>query len=96
MNIKQIGPSLTGAVQNTGAASVKPNGEDKTGASNSISSDRVELSQSYRELTQARKALMTSGDVRAEKVDQIKNQLASGNYQINPAGIADKMLEEVM
>jgi flagellar biosynthesis anti-sigma factor FlgM len=96
MTIKHIGPSLTGAVQNPGITSVKPNGEDKTGNTGTIPSDRVEISQNYRDLTQATKALVSTADVRTEKVDQIRNQVASGSYQVNPSGIADRMIDEII
>ena len=96
MTIKNVGPPLTGAVQTPGMTSVRQNGEDKTGNTGTIPSDRVELSQNYRDLTQATKALVTTADIRTEKIDQIKNQLAGGNYQINPSGIADRMLDEII
>ena len=48
------------------------------------------------DLAQAQKAVAGTDEVRTEKVQQIKSQLASGNYQINPGAIAGKMLDEII
>jgi len=69
---------------------------EKGGAANAISSDRVELSKNYQDLAQTQKSIAGSDQVRTEKVQQIKNQLESGNYQIKPGEIAGKMLDEVI
>ncbi|MGA2402674.1 MAG: flagellar biosynthesis anti-sigma factor FlgM [Syntrophobacteraceae bacterium] len=95
MNIRKISPCLTNAVQNSKAAG-KPGAEEKAGIGNGASSDRVRLSKDYQDLAQAQKAIMVTGEIRTDKVQQIKNQLESGNYQIKPAEIAGKMLDEIM
>lgn len=96
MSIRKIVPYLPRAVQNPGMSSVKLTGEDKIGASAGISTDRVEFSPGYRNLTQARNALKGSGGIRTEKVKQVTNQMAGGLYPIHPARIADRMIEEIL
>lgn len=93
MNIKKISTYLTDAVQNPGRANLRPLAEEKATSGNSA--DRVQLSRDYQDLA-ARKALMAQDDIRTEKVDQVRNDLASGNYVIQPAEIAEKMMGEVM
>jgi anti-sigma28 factor (negative regulator of flagellin synthesis) len=96
MSIRKIVPYLPRAVQNPSMASVRLSGEDKAGANGGISSDRVQFSRGYRDLTKERNALIEAGDIRTEKVKQVTNQLSGELYQIHPTGIADIMLEEVM
>ena len=96
MNIRKMSPYLTNAVQNSTATAGKPGAEETAGVGNGISSDRVQLSKNYQDLAQAQKAIMGTGEIRTEKVQQIKNQVESGNYTINPNGIAGKMLDEII
>ena len=94
MNIRKVPPYLTDAVQSTGAAAAKPGAQEKASA-NSVSSDRLELSKDYQDLAQAQKSIATN-EVRTEKIQQLKNQLESGNYKIKPGEIAGKMLDEII
>lgn len=54
--------------------------------------DRVSLSNASRDLQAAEDAVAAVPDVRQDKVDAIKEAVESGNYEINPGKIADKML----
>jgi negative regulator of flagellin synthesis FlgM len=56
--------------------------------------DNVELSQTARELRRSQAALAELPDVRQEKVAQLKHQIESGTYRIEPEKIAEKMLDE--
>ena len=95
MNIKTIPPYLTNAVQNSTSAG-KPGAQEKATAVNGVSSDRVQLSKDYQDLAQAQKSLTGTGEVRTAMVQQIKNQLENGSYQVNPGAIAGKMLDEII
>lgn len=95
MNVRKIPPYLTGAMQNSGATG-KPAGQEKAAAGNAVASDRVQLSKDYQGLANAQKAITGTESIRTEKVQQIKLQLDSGNYQVKPYEIAGKMLDEVI
>lgn len=95
MNIRKISPYLTDAVQNSKPVA-QSGTEDKTVAGNGLSSDRVQLSKGYQDLAQAQKAIAGSEEIRTSKVQEIKNQLESGNYQIKPGDIAQKMVDEII
>ena len=95
MNIKKIGPYAAGAVQNPKGPANKVSGEDKA-ALNGTSSDRVKLSKDYQDIVQAKKVMTAGKDIRTEKVEQVRVQLESGNYEIKPEEIAGKMMEEVL
>jgi negative regulator of flagellin synthesis FlgM len=96
MDIRKIPPYLTNAVDSSSAAAGKPGAQEKTTAVSGVSSDRVQLSKNYQDLAQAQKSISATGEVRTDMVQQIKNQLESGSYQINPDAIAGKMLNEII
>jgi flagellar biosynthesis anti-sigma factor FlgM len=96
MNIRKIPPYLTNAVHNSSKAAGKPGAQEKAAVGNGVSSDRVQLSKDYQDLAHAQKAITGTDEVRTEKVQRIKNQLESGNYQIKPSEIAGKMLDEII
>lgn len=95
MNIKKIAPYLTGKVENPKEPATKVSGEDKPAPSSGASTDRVELSKDYKGLVQAKKAMSAGSEIRAEKVEVIRDQLETGTYEVKPEEIAGKMLEEV-
>jgi negative regulator of flagellin synthesis FlgM len=96
MDIKQVASYLTEAIRNPRETAQKASGDNKAAQANGASSDRVQLSKDYQDLAQARKISMSRDEIRPDKVDQVRSALDSGNYAINPDGIAGKMLNEAM
>ena len=66
------------AIQNTGTA---PNSDAV-----------VNLSQASKEIQIAQKAVEETPDIRAEKVEDIKTQVANNTYEINYDKVADKIV----
>jgi negative regulator of flagellin synthesis FlgM len=56
--------------------------------------DTLELSVQAREIQDVKTALKDIGDVREEKVEQIKSRIASGTYRADAGKIADGIIEE--
>jgi negative regulator of flagellin synthesis FlgM len=56
--------------------------------------DKVELSQTVREVNKAREELASIPDIRAEKVDEIKKQIDDGTYKIDGNKIAFNMIRQ--
>lgn len=54
--------------------------------------DKIEISKEAREFQQAVSKVKDMPDIRQEKVDEIKQRVLSGNYEINSEKIADKIL----
>jgi negative regulator of flagellin synthesis FlgM len=65
----------------------------ETGAQ--ASADMVELSRDYQEMNKVKRVTMELPDVRNERVDQVRKQIADNTYQVKATQIADKMLEEL-
>ena len=58
--------------------------------------DRVELSQTAREMKKIESVLKTTPDVRAEKVQAIKEQIEAGTYQVDSKKVANAMLADMI
>ncbi|UCE55416.1 MAG: flagellar biosynthesis anti-sigma factor FlgM [Desulfobacterales bacterium] len=56
--------------------------------------DKVDISDAAKEIQEVRKQLDNTPDVRTEKVEQLKNQIEKGTYEIKSEEIAEKMLKE--
>ncbi len=61
---------------------------------NVAKTDTVELSQTAKELQEAKKQLDTIPDVRMDKVEELKAQIENGTYERNSEEIAEKILKE--
>ena len=74
--------------------------KNKVGASNatieksSIKSDIVEISDTAKQIQEAKKQLDNISDVREDKVAQLKSEIENGTYEIDAEKIADKMIKE--
>lgn len=56
--------------------------------------DKFEISQTGKDYQIARQALSSVPDVRMERVEAIKKQMQSGNYNISAEEAADKIVED--
>ena len=58
--------------------------------------DRVELSANTVDVQKIKEALDATPSVRAEKVQALKEQIERGEYQVDPEGVAGKMLMSLL
>jgi negative regulator of flagellin synthesis FlgM len=77
------------AAANTSSAST--NGKAADGPL--IANDQASLSHASTLLAQA---LTTSSDVRTEKVASLQQAIASGNYHVSSADVADKLINSLL
>lgn len=57
--------------------------------------DELSISNEAKEIQQLMKKLKDIPDVREEKINEIKERIKSGTYEINPEKIAEKMLNRL-
>ncbi len=76
------------------AAASKPEASsaDSATKANPQATQQVQLSQQAQTIKQLETSIQQSEGVDAAKVDQIKQQIAAGNYESDSAAIADKLL----
>lgn len=60
-----------------------------------VEADSVKLSNRYQEMTQVKKVVMEGGELRMDRVDQIRNMIENKQYEVDPEKIAQKMLDEL-
>lgn len=80
---------------------MEPTGEDsKTdstkGTSSPETSDRVHFSIAYQQINKAKKVTMDLGDIRSERVDQIRNLTENNLYTVDAEKVAGIMLDELL
>lgn len=72
-------------------------GGRKTAYSNPVApsnrQDKLELSPQAQEMTAIRQKIAALPDVRQSRVDELKAEIQSGNYQVDSMAVAQKMLE---
>lgn len=73
-------------------ADTGPTHEAKPAAKIIANTDRVELSANSINIQKAKEVLLTTPDVRTDKVQALKEQVERGEYKIDPMAVADKML----
>jgi len=55
---------------------------------------KVDFSSKSQDFVQIKSAIAQLPEVREEKVDALKEQIQSGTYKIDSAGVAEKMVKE--
>src|SRR5579884_2805063 len=81
--LRAYSPKESGS--NKGAASSQ-------GAGSPASGDEVSISSEGQTLQRAIQAALQAGDVRAERVAEIRAKMQAGQYLLDPQAIADRML----
>jgi negative regulator of flagellin synthesis FlgM len=74
--------------------SVKDEAEKPIAPGATIATERVDLSNKAKDIQKIKQVLDQTPEVREEKVQELRRQIESGSYAINPGRIADKMLGE--
>lgn len=55
--------------------------------------DRVEISQIGKDFQIAKQVVAQAPDIRQDKVNELKQRMASGTYNVSSEEVADKMVE---
>lgn len=71
-------------------------GSPTSSASKAPQGDRVELSAGSQEVQKAKEVLAQTPAVRADRVQELKQQIERGEYQVDPHKIADKMMASLL
>tara|TARA_B100000315_G_scaffold195228_1_gene186042 strand:+ start:15411 stop:15746 length:336 start_codon:yes stop_codon:yes gene_type:complete len=60
------------------------------------SSEKVLLSSKAKDIAKVSEIIKASPDIRTEKVERIKSEIAKGTYSVDGKEIAGKILEEIL
>jgi negative regulator of flagellin synthesis FlgM len=64
-----------------------------TKTTSTSSADQVEISRIGKDYQVAKQAVMNTTDVRTDKVNDIKNRMAAGTYNISAEEVASKLVD---
>lgn len=59
-----------------------------------VENDKVEISQTGKDIATAKKAIAETPDIREDRVEAIKKQMAEGTYAVSMEDVADKMMND--
>jgi negative regulator of flagellin synthesis FlgM len=76
--------------------SVKSEAEKPVGAGGSLATEKVDLSAKAQEIQRVKRILDEVPEIREEKVQALKSQIANGTYPVDPDRIAEKMVGEAL
>ena len=65
-------------------------------SANGSASDTVEISDFGKDYQIAKQAAASSPDVREDKVEEFKNKLADGTYQVSAQDVADRLASKML
>lgn len=72
------------------------NATNRVAKSNKVAAkDTVEISKQAKELQVAKNAVKQSPDIRQEKVEAIKRQMATGTYDVSNKEVASKIVDSI-
>jgi len=74
-------------------STAKSGGGSNSAAAAPTQGDTVQLSEAAKALQNVEKRLADTPDVDSARVNKIKQDIESGNYQVNPDRIAEKMMQ---
>ena len=67
------------------------------GSSSSTSgTEQIAISSKAKDIQKATEAVSTAPDIRTEKVERIKNEIAKGSYRVSTEDLAEKVLENII
>ena len=74
-------------------SSAGPAAENKT---DRVQNDKVSLSDASKDLQNAIQAVESTPDIRQEKVNELKQAVESGRYQVDATKVAEKMIGSII
>lgn len=95
MKINQTGSDLLSKIESSKGQATSRSQKNSAEAQHSVAEgSRPEISGRAREMSKAKEVAMSADDIRAEKIAKLKERIASGQYNIKPDAIADRMVKE--
>ena len=66
------------------------------GTSSTSGTEQIAISSNGKDIQKATEAVNAAPDIRIEKVDRIKEQIANGSYSVSSEQLAEKILENII
>ena len=66
------------------------------GTSSTGGAEHIAISSKAKDIQKATESINAAPDIRIEKVDRIKEQIANGSYSVSSEQVAEKILENII
>jgi negative regulator of flagellin synthesis FlgM len=66
------------------------------GVSSTSGSEQIAISSKAKDIQKATEVVGAAPDIRTEKVERIKNEIAQGDYRVSSDDLAEKVLENII
>jgi len=98
MEIKKMSSYLAQVAQQVDLSALRSaeDGKATNGREGQVPPDRVEFSREAQEMAQVKKVMMERDELRAERVDHLRQMVENGTYKVEPEKIAARMLDEII
>jgi len=70
--------------------------QSQSGASSTSGTEQIAISSKAKDIQKATEAVNAAPDIRTEKVERIKNEIAKGDYHVSSEDLAEKVLENII
>lgn len=77
------------------AEKIDPKGSGSSKNSSQTGNDQISISDRAKEIARITEIIGYTPDIRASKVDSLKQSVDSGNYSVSSEKVAEKMLNEI-
>jgi negative regulator of flagellin synthesis FlgM len=72
----------------------KKEAETQPGGMSSTMTERVDLSSKAKDIQQIKQIIEETPDVRMDKIQELKQQIETGNYKVDAEKVAEKLVTE--
>ena len=66
------------------------------GASSTSGTEQIAISSKAKDIQKATEVVNAAPDIRTDKVERIKNEIAKGSYHVSSEDLAEKVLENII
>ena len=66
------------------------------GTSSTSGTEQIAISSKAKDIQRATEVVNTAPDIRTDKVERIKNEIAKGSYRVSSEVLAEKILENII
>ena len=70
--------------------------QGQSGASSTSGTEQIAISSKAKDIQKATEVVNAAPDIRTEKVERIKNEIAKGDYHVSSEDLAGKVLENII
>ena len=70
--------------------------QNQSGASSTSGTEQIAISSKAKDIQKATEVVNAAPDIRTEKVERIKNEIAKGDYHVSSEDLAEKVLENII